>query len=290
MARTIKEIKDSITGSFMSNSVLQAAYEFEAGAVFENEFSKVSVESILFDVVAFAIWLLESIFDNHKKEIDTALYEQKSGTPRWYRNMSLAFQYGFDLLVDSDKFDNTGYTDDQIEASKIIKYCSVKESIESNRLTIKVAGESGDALEPLDDTQITAFLQYMSEVKYAGVKLNVVNNPADKLLLNMQIYRDVLVLDQYGVSLKNGQDKPVEKAIRAYMKTLPFDGVLVLNDLIAHIRAVEGVDDANITIATSSFYDTATSSYTAFQPINVKTIPVAGYFEIENFNTVTYVV
>lgn len=289
MARTIKEIKDSITGLFMSNPVLQAAYEFEAGAVFENEFSKVSVESISFDVVAFSIWLLESIFDNHKKEIDTALYEQKSGTPRWYRNMSLAFQYGFDLLEDSDKFDNTGYTDDQIEASKIIKYCSVKESIESNRLTIKVAGESGDALEPLDDTQITAFLQYMSEVKYAGVKLNVVNNPADKLLLNMQIYRDVLVIDENGVSILNG-DKPVEKAIRSYMKTLPFDGVLVLNDLIAHIRAVEGVDDANITIATSSFYDTATSSYTAFQPINVKTIPIAGYFEIENFNTVTYVV
>lgn len=290
MARTIKEIKDSITGSFMSNSVLQAAYEFEAGAVFENEFSKVSVESILFDVVAFSIWLLESIFDNHKKEIDIALYEQKSGTPRWYRNMSLAFQYGFDLLVDSDKFDNTGYTDDQIEASKIIKYCSVKESIESNRLTIKVAGGSGDALEQLDDTQITAFLQYMAEIKYAGVKLNVVNNPADKLLLNMQIYRDVLVLNKYGVSLKNGQDKPVEKAIRSYMKALPFDGVLVLNDLIAHLRAVEGVDDANITIATSSFYDTVTSSYTAFKPIDVKTIPVAGYFEIENFNTVTYVV
>ena len=105
----------------------------------------------------------------------------------------------------------------------------------------------------------------------------------------MQIYRDVLVIDENGVSILNG-DKPVEKAIRAYMKTLPFNGELVLNDLIAHIRAVEGVDDANITIATSSFYDTATSSYTAFQPINVKTIPIAGYFEIENFNTVTYVV
>jgi len=191
--------------------------------------------------------------------------------------MSLAFQYGFDLLDDSDKFDNTGYTDDEIEASKIIKYCSVKESIESNRLTIKVAGESGDTLEPLDETQKTAFLQYMSEVKYAGVKLNVVNNPADKLLLNMQIYRDVLVIDENGVSILNG-DKPVEKAIRSYMKALPFDGELVLNDLIAHLRAVEGVKNANITIATSSFYNTGTNAYTAFQPINVKTIPVAWLF------------
>ena len=280
MARTIEEIQGRILTAIASDQALSAQL---------TSTSKVAVFRLFAYIIASSIWLLESIFDNHKKEIDTALYEQKSGTPRWYRNMSLAFQYGFDLLEDSDKFDNTGYTDDQIEASKIIKYCSVKESIESNRLTIKVAGESGDALQPLDDTQITAFLQYMSEVKYAGVKLNVVNNPADKLLLNMQIYRDVLVIDENGVSILNG-DKPVEKAIRSYMKTLPFDGVLVLNDLIAHIRAVEGVDDANITIATSSFYDTATSSYTAFQPINVKTIPIAGYFEIENFNTVTYVV
>ena len=280
MARTIEEIQGRILTAIALDQALSAQL---------TSTSKVAVFRLFAYIIASSIWLLESIIDNHKKEIDTALYEQKSGTPRWYRNMSLAFQYGFDLLEDSDKFDNTGYTDDQIEASKIIKYCSVKESIESNRLTIKVAGESGDALQPLDDTQITAFLQYMSEVKYAGVKLNVVNNPADKLLLNMQIYRDVLVIDENGVSILNG-DKPVEKAIRSYMKTLPFDGVLVLNDLIAHIRAVEGVDDANITIATSSFYDTATSSYTAFQPINVKTIPIAGYFEIENFNTVTYVV
>lgn len=280
MARTIEEIQGRILTAIASDQALSIQL---------TSTSKVAVFRLFAYIIASSIWLLESIIDNHKKEIDTALYEQKSGTPRWYRNMSLAFQYGFDLLEDSDKFDNTGYTDDQIEASKIIKYCSVKESIESNRLTIKVAGESGDALEPLDDTQITAFLQYMSEVKYAGVKLNVVNNPADKLLLNMQIYRDVLVIDENGVSILNG-DKPVEKAIRSYMKTLPFDGVLVLNDLIAHLRAVEGVDDANITIATSSIYDTATSSYTAFQPINVKTIPIAGYFEIENFNTVTYVV
>ena len=280
MARTIEEIQGRILTAIASDQALSTQL---------TSTSKVAVFRLFAYIIASSIWLLESIFDNHKKEIDTALYEQKSGTPRWYRNMSLAFQYGFDLLEDSDKFDNTGYTDDQIEASKIIKYCSVKESIESNRLTIKVAGGSGDALEQLDDTQITAFLQYMSEVKYAGVKLNVVNNPADKLLLNMQIYRDVLVIDENGVSILNG-DKPVEKAIRSYMKTLPFNGELVLNDLIAHIRAVEGVDDANITIATSSFYDTATSSYTAFQPINVKTIPIAGYFEIENFNTVTYVV
>jgi hypothetical protein len=257
--------------------------------VFENEFSKVSIESILFDIFAFGVFMLESIFDNHKKEIDTAIYEQKSGTPRWYRNMSLAFQYGFDLLEDSDKFENTGFTTDQIEDSKIIKYCSVKESIESNRLTIKVAGELGENLKPLDLTQIASFTEYLAEIKYAGVKINVVNNPADKLLLNMAIYRDVLVLDENGNSIING-GKPVEKAVRDYMKALPFDGELVLNDLIEKLRAVDGVNNAHIINATSSAYNSATAEYLDFAPINVKTIPVAGYFEIVNFDTVIYVV
>lgn len=289
MARKITDIKQELTATFMAKTVLQEAYGFADGSVFENEFSKVSIESILFDIFAFGVFLLEVIFDHHKKEIDTAIYEQKSGTPRWYRNMSLAFQYGFDLLEDSDKFDNAGYTTDQIEASKIIKYCSVKESIESNRLTIKVAGELGENLKPLDETQKASFREYLAETRYAGVKINVVNNPADKLLLNMAIYRDVLVLDEGGNSIING-GRPVEKAIRDYMKALPFDGELVLNDLIEKLRAVEGVNNAHIINATSSAFNSAQGVFLPFAPINVKTIPVAGYFEIVNFDTVSYVV
>jgi len=74
------------------------------------------------------------------------------------------------------------------------------------------------------------------------------------------------------------------------MKALPFDGELVLNDLIANLRAVDGVNNANIINATSSYWDEATTLYTAYAPINVKTIPMSGYFELENFDNVTYVV
>jgi hypothetical protein len=289
MARTVSVIKQEITSSFMGNSVIQEIYGFADGLTFENEFSKSSLENNLFDIFSFSIFMLEKIFDNHKSEIDTALYEQKSGTPRWYRNMALAFQYGFDLLTDSDKFDNTAATPEEIEASKIIKYCSVKESSESNRLTVKIAGESGDDLIPLTTGQKESFAEYMKEIKYAGVKLNIVNNPADKLVLYMTVYRDVLVLDQTGTSILNG-DKPVEVAIRAYMKALPFDGELVINDLIEKLREVPGVINVNIINATSSYYDVVTTLFTNPVSIYVKTIPVAGYFEIENFDNVTYVV
>ena len=289
MARTKDQIKTEITTAFMANESLAVRYGFAVGASFDDVFSIVSFENLIFEVQTFSILFHELIFDNHKKEIDIAIYEQKSGTPRWYRNKVLDFQFGFDLLFDSDKYDNEGYTADQISASKIIKYCSVKESSESNRLTIKVAGESGEDLVPLETIQLTALRQFLSEIKYAGVKINVVNNPADILVLNMQVYRDVKVIDGNGNSILNG-GKPVETAIRDYMKALPFDGELVLNDFIDKLRDVDGVDNVNILSATSSAFDPATNSYLDFEPINVKTIPVSGYFKIENFNNISYVV
>lgn len=279
MARSITEIQNTIFTSIATDANLVAL----------NSTSRVAIYRLFVFVVAYAIWLLEVLFDTHKAQIDTAIYEQKSGTPRWYRNMALAFQYGFDLLDDGLRFDNTAATIDQIEASKIIKYCSVKESYESNKLTIKVAGESGENLIPLTAPQLESFSEYLQEVKYAGVRLNIVNNPADKLKLIMSIYRDVLVIDENGNSIKNG-GKPVETAIRAYMKSLPFDGELVLNDLIATLRAVDGVNNAHIVNATSSHWNSVGLGYSEFAPINVRTTPMSGYFEIVDFTNVTYVV
>lgn len=279
MARTITEIQNTMFTSIAT----------DANLVSLNSTSRVAIYRLFVFVVASAIWLLEVLFDVHKSQIDTALYEQKSGTARWYRNMALSFQYGFDLLYDSDKFDNAGYTIDQIEASQIVKYCSVKESFESNKLTIKVAGENGDLLAPLTAPQLESFNEFMQEIKYAGVRLNIVNNPADKLVLIMAIYRDVLVIDENGNSILDG-GKPVETAIKAYMKALPFDGELILNDLIANLRTVPGVDNAHIFNATSSHWNSVGLGFSDFAPINVRTTPTSGYFEIVNFDNVSYVV
>ncbi|SHG98173.1 hypothetical protein SAMN05443549_109107 [Flavobacterium fluvii] len=279
MARTITEIQNTMFTAIATDANLASL----------TSTSRVAIYRLFVFVVAYAIWLLEVLFDVHKTQIDTALYEQKSGTARWYRNMALSFQYGFDLLYDSDKFDNAGYTIDQIEASQIVKYCSVKESFESNKLTIKVAGENGNLLAPLTAPQLESFNEFMQEIKYAGVRLNIVNNPVDKLVLIMAIYRDVLVIDENGNSILDG-GKPVETAIKAYMKALPFDGELVLNDLIANLRTVPGVDNAHIFNATSSHWNSVGLGFSDFAPINVRTTPTSGYFEIVNFDNVSYVV
>lgn len=285
--KTKEQIKAIMTTSFMSNETLANKYGFNVGDSFDVHFSIVSIENVWFEIVAFCIFVHEQIFDQHKKEIDFAISEQKSGTPNWYKNKSLAFQNGFDLFPDSDVFDNSDATPQQIESSKIVKYCSVKESQESNRLIIKIASESNGELEPLTLQQIESFTEYISEIKYAGVRIRVINNPADLLILDLVVFRDPLVINENGLGIKNG-DRPVEDRIKLYMKELPFNGELVINDLIEQLRRVPGVRDVFINSATSSFYEV--DGYTDFTSFNVKRIPEAGYFKLENFDNVSYVV
>ena len=279
MARSITEIKAQILSNIAGNDDLQDL----------NSTSSVSIFGAFAFIVAMAHFTLEKLFDIHSSQVDTAIYENKPGTARWYRNMSLAFQFGFNLLTDDDQFNNVGFTTEQVEASKIVKYCSVKESLESSRLIIKIAGESGENLTPLTATQTTSFKYYMGEIAYAGVKLEIVNNPADKLQLIMRVYRNPLVIDENGNNIITG-GKTVEDAIKKYIKNLPFDGELVINDLIDYLRNVDGVINVHIVSAQSSYKDLVTNLYKPFVSIDVKTIPVAGYFEVENFNNITYVV
>lgn len=289
MARKLAEIKGELTSSFMSSSAIQDLYGLSETAVFENEFSKVSLENILFDVFAFSVFILEKFFDTHKAELSTALAQQKSGTLSWYRTMALAFQYGFDLLTDSDVFDNSMATDEQILNSKIVKYAAVVEGSGDSRVIIKIAGETSGVLAPITAPQSEAFQAYIEEIRFAGVKTTVINYTPDKLYLALKIYRDPLLIDANGNSILNG-GKPVEKAIKEYMKELPFNGELVLAHLVDKLQQVEGVLIPHIVSAQSNWIDATTNSYGTPQAINVKTIPVSGYFEIVDFNSIEYVV
>lgn len=289
MGRTRIEIKNQITTSFVTNDVIVAVYGLTDGQTFEQQFSLVSFENILFDILSFSIFLLEQLFNQHTEEVDDKLYNQKSGRLPWYRYMALKFQYGFDLLTDSDEFDNEGVTSDQIETSKIIKYAAVNEGDVHGTIIVKIAGEDDGVLAPISEAAQISIEAYFEEIKYAGSRIRVINYLHDRLYLTLQIYRDPLVLDDNGVSILNG-NKPVEEAIEAYMKELPFDGELELESLVDKLQLVKGVITAHLIGALSSWITPSTGGYGVPTPINVKRIPESGYFQVVNFDNVEYVV
>ena len=289
MARTKNEIKQQITDAFIRNKHIISAYGIDTSKSFEEQFSLVSFENTVFEIFAIILFLFEKIFDEHKKEVSEALSQQKPHTARWYRNKALAFQYGFDLITDTDKFNNQGFTEDQISASKIVKFSAVTEADTESRLIVKIATEQGGELQPISLGQKASFDAYINEIRDAGVRITTINYLPDILKLQMKIYRDPLVLDENGQSILTGE-KPVEKAIKEYFKKLPFNGELVLANLVDALQQVEGVKIPHIILAESKWIDAGVNDYGNYQPIEVKTIPISGYFKIENFDNINYIV
>ena len=277
MARTIQEIQTLILQAKAQEPALNEL----------NSTSKVAIWRLWVYIIAIAIWSLEKLFDQHRADIDKRLAEFKPHTARWYRSKALAFQYGFDLLPDSDTFNNQGHTEEAIEASKIVKYSAVIESKNEGRLIVKIATEQGEQLQPINDAQKQAFEAYLQEIKDAGVRLSVVNYQPDVLHLQMKIIYDPLVLDSNGQSIIHAT-KPVEETIKSYLKRLPFNGELVLAHLIDALQQAEGVKIPHLVLAQSKNI-TIGGGYGAFETIEISKIPTAGYFTIDNFNDITYI-
>lgn len=279
MARKITEIQNEIFANITANENLAML----------NSTSKVAIYRLFVYVVAFSIWLLETLFDTHTAEINTKLANQKSGNKAWYRTKALAFQYGFDLVSDTDVFDNGNATDEVIEASKIVKYSAVNEATESSRVIIKIATETDGVLSPLSIAQLAAFDAYINEVRYAGVQITTINYLPDQLHLTIQIKRDALVLSATGMSIINA-NYPVNDAIEEFMKELPFDGELRLSALVDKLQVVPGVLDATIVGASSAWINPETNGYGAAQPIFISKVAESGYFEVVTYDAISYVV
>lgn len=279
MARTIETIQQEMLTNLRSNDNL-------AGL---NSPSKFAIFRLFTYTVAVSIWALEKMFDIHTAEINEVLLKQKSGRKPWYRTMALQFQFGFALIADTDYFNNTGIEQEVIDASKIIKYAAVVEADDSSRVILKIAGETGDTLSPITAEQLEAFTEYIQDIRWAGVTVDVINYLPDRLFLNIQIKRDALVLDSTGISILNGNN-PVNDALKEFMKQLPFDGELKLSALVDKLQVIPGILDCTVLSAQSSWIDPLISGYGVPQPIFIAKTPVSGYFEIVNFDNISYVV
>lgn len=281
MARTVTQIHDGMLTDISSNEVLSE---------YLNSNSIYAIYRLFTFIIAYAIWVFENILDNHFFEINDKLANQKAGTLPWYRAMALRFQYGFDLVQDKDFFDNGTATEEQIEASKIIKYAAVNEAEDSSRVILKIAGETDGILSNFEDfEQVEAIEAYINEIRVAGVEVTIINYKADKLYLNLRIKRDSLLLTDTGMSKLEG-NYPVNEALQEFMKELKFNGELQLSLLIDKLQIIPGVLDATLLGAESSWIDPALDGYGIPQPIFISKIAESGYYEIVTFDNINYVV
>lgn len=221
MARTIQEIEAEIIAQKESQAELASL----------NSASKTAVWRLWAYVVAVAHFALESLWDIFKAEVSDLVASRRLGTPGWYVSVAKEFQLGDDLL-------ETGLYAVVDESKRIITRASFKEDPVESVLTLKVA-KGIDPPTALASEELSQFRTYINELKFAGTRISVVSLNADLLRGTINVYYDGI--------LNSGQTLTgIRDAVKAYLQALPFDGVLLRNQLIEQIRAAQGVKDCEI--------------------------------------------
>lgn len=270
--RTIDEIKQIMCEDFMKNEDLARAYGFTVGRSFNDIFPKISIESVLFYIVATAIWVLECLVAEHRTDVEAEIEEMIPHRPKWYRDKALAFMLDKSLVTDTDTYDTTGMDEAEIKAAHVVKYAAATESADTALLTIKVAGESDGELCPLDSSAENQLRAYLTEIKDAGVRIALVNQQADSYSCAIDIYYDTMISPAV-------VSERVENAIKAYICGLPFNGEYTNMAMVDTLQVIEGVKVAEVKGVSVSV-----SGESTITAIDARYTPVAGYMKAEQLN------
>ena len=267
MARSIKEIKDEIAAEFMRNEQAAERYGFRAGSVFSEYFSAASVENILFYTWAVGAWVLEQLVGRHRAEVEAELDRLMPHRAKWYRDKALAFMADMELMEDSDRYDTSGMSEDEIEKARVVRHAVATESADTSVLTIKVAGGEPGSRRPLIAVHERQLRAYLSEVKDAGVRVSLVNMEPDTFNCTVDIYYNAM-LDPGGVK------ESCLSAINEYIRNLPFNGEYTNMALVDALQTVAGVRVVELLGSSARVAGELTA-----RTINARLTPAAGYFK-----------
>jgi len=241
MARTIQTIKQQMTAEFLSDPSIRAIYKIDPSTPndgFDSVFSKVSIESIFFYVVAFAIHILERIFYTEKEKLTQYVESLRPHTRDWYVTKLKSFQFGHGLNKEG------GYAIID-EDAQIIKHCSLR--VVNGVLEFRIANDTGGVPQIISENDISSIYSFAVRVFDAGVHFRIFSSNPDIYRCNLLINYDPLVLDSKGRRIDGTDDTPVIDAINSYFRSFPFDSEFSNMALTDALQEVEGVRVAQLT-------------------------------------------
>ena len=272
--RTLTEIENEIL----------AAKTAEAGLNSLNSTSKVALWRLWVSVVAISMYIQETLWDLFRVEILDLTAKGHVHTLRWYRDQTLLFRNGKQLIWNGNNFEYPELLPaENLDVLQIVDQAAVLES--PSKLLIKVAHNNAGILQPVTAPQKTSIEAYLELIKDAGNVIEVVNASPDDLQFIGTIYVDPLVIKlSDGSLISDASIKPVEAALQAYINAeslLNFNGELRRTFVVDALQQATGVIDPIITSMKSRY------AVLAYAEITEGIIPFAGYFTI-NSMTFTY--
>lgn len=248
MARTIPVIYDGIIvekETFATlDGLLPLGDNFEDLLTDINSPSKVAIWRLWAFVIAVGIFVLETLWDVARLEIQSQADAAVTGTPIWWRDEALKFQLGDDLVFNGKQF-----VYQVLDPSKqIIAQAAVVEV--GRQIRIKVVKENN---VPLDSGELAAFVAYINEIAFAGTNPVGISQIPDLLKVFYKIIYDPLVLSADGSLISDPAVFPVEDAINSFLTKLEFNGALVLTKMTDAVQQAEGVIDPILQNAEAKF-------------------------------------
>ena len=264
---TAEEIKKIITDTFVGFPAIRQLYGLDQAKTFDEQFSPASIENRIFYAVAYAIWWVAQLFEAHKNEVNAELDKRLTPNKAWWRDKVLKFQFpNRDLISETDKYDNTGLTAEQIEEFQVVKFCAVEDT--RAKVLLKVAKGEAGSREPISTDEVSALDTYVYRIKPAGIDYEIINRQADKIFATIDIYYNALALTP--------TDKPVETAFKEYVQTLPFNGLLSNTQLVDALQVVTGV----VLVDVKSIQ--VQRALNPKEPLGVQRIADSGYWIVAN--------
>lgn len=258
----------------MANESLAEYYGFTVGDDFGSTFSVVSIESIIFFIVASAIGVLELLFDSFKNLVNSWLDERLVHDADWYARMAKDFQYGYE--VENSKTPYSTIDED----AKIVSYAAVSESnrIVQMKVARSVDGGLSKLLSGADGDQLERFTEYVGRRRDFGVEVNVISTNGDDLRAVIDVWYDPQVLNGEGKLLSDSSKEPARDAVKEFIKNLPFDGVFIPTHMIDAMQEAQGVKIPALLSCETRYEEND------FASVDGKVTPYGGYLTVTDEN------
>jgi hypothetical protein len=190
-------------------------------------------------VVASALWVQEQLWELFKVQLQDIANRTAAGTAPWYAQKVREFQWSgtalYYLVFDAN---NQAVYNQVSAADRIVRYVAVTERSDGT-VVIKAAADGGGVPQPLTTPQITALVDYLLRIKFAGTVTEVISLPADTIRCPMEVYyrpgiNPTLLLEQ------------VKTAVRNYLNSLPFSGTLLIEHIQDAVQRLEPVTSVKL--------------------------------------------
>lgn len=200
--------------------------------------SKMSIINAFTWVTSAAIYSFETLLDVFMTDISTIFNSRINGTPAYYANAMLKWQFGDELVINDE---GTSFSYAQEDTTKrIISHVSYQEAYsdayKDDVLILKVATGEADSLSRLTDEQLIAARAYLNQIKFAGVKCNVISRKGDVLVPRVTVYYD-------GAVSKEELYDAIDKSLIQFVNDMQFDSLLYAQKVIDAIQRTEHVTD-----------------------------------------------